>query len=128
MHFSLSLYLLLNLDLRPELLRWRWYEMPGASDNIDISASLIDGAQIAHTDLQTRGEERGPAIDHLDWSEPSQRSGRESFIRQEVYVIIGANLVFLITHFLALSFLIEAQVSATSPATAWHIPHLGKYT
>ena len=57
MHFSLSLYLLLNLDLRPELLRWRWYEMPGASDNIDISASLIDGAQIAHTDLQTWGGE-----------------------------------------------------------------------
>ena len=103
--------------------------MPGASDNIDISASLIDGAQIAHTDLQTwGGGRRDPAIDHLDWSEPSQRSGRESFIRPCVYVIIAANLVFLITHFLALSFLIEAQVSATSPATARHIPHLGKYT
>ena len=71
MHFSLSLYLLLNLDLRPELLRWRWYEMPGASDNIDISASLIDGAQIAHTDLQTWGGEI-PGQPEIIWIGASQ--------------------------------------------------------
>ena len=38
------------LDLRPELLSG-YGEEPGASDNIDTSANLIDGAQIAHTEI-----------------------------------------------------------------------------
>jgi len=49
----------------------------------------------------------------------------DTFISQEVYVIIAANLRFLITNFLSLSFLIMVQVL---PALPWHIPHLVKYT
>lgn len=67
----------LNLYLCCLILIWGQSSLGGdglscqrLSDNIDISANLIDGAQIAHTDLQTSGQEQsgerdlGLAIDH----------------------------------------------------------------
>ena len=57
--FLFFIFAAANLDLRPELLSG-YGEEPGASDNIDTSANLIDGAQIAHT-------ERSAAISWEQW-------------------------------------------------------------